>query len=218
VPAREKRAREKVVAADSVIFRRAGRQAAATPYINQNSSATTTATINIEPPLVNDNDSDDDSSDDDDILQYRDIQPGEYGGTESLDRYLGLIGRNFKDIDDGIEFCIVSVCREVPDTRGRRRYKGLCFKYKHVNKPTEFEYTPCQELLNSSWCRWNETNSASARQNRANDRHNSPPIRRVRGKKTVSAIRVTEELPTRNLRTRITKRKRGDEDSNTSDP
>ena len=209
VPARERRVREAVVAADSVVYRRAGRQAAATPYVSSISVAPVNPNISIQ---ADDSDS---SDNEDNIIQYQDIQPGEQvSSTESIDRYLEFIGRTFKDIDEDIDFRVVSVCKEIPDTRGRRTYNGMCFRYQHVKAPTEFEYTPCQELLNSTWCRWNTTSSASARENRASGRHNST-VPGKRGK--VASKTKSNEPPSRTLRSRYTKRKRADEDDHSDD-
>jgi hypothetical protein len=58
------------------------------------------------------------------------------------------------------------VCRE--NIPGRRiAFAKLYFKYHEVGGSGEFEYTPCTEMLNSSWCQWQQTPSAAARGERA---------------------------------------------------
>jgi hypothetical protein len=52
------------------------------------------------------------------------------------------------DLDAEITFVIDSVCRE-DNSRRRRSFAQLCFKYHDVYWPGEFEYTPCLEVLNS---------------------------------------------------------------------
>jgi hypothetical protein len=197
VPARERRPREKVVAADSVMFRRPGRQPSATPYAAAANELVAQADTVMNASTINNSVTQANSSDEEDELNYQDVARDDHGcGTEALDRYLAYVGRSFKDVDENDEeFCIVSICKELP-VRGRRRsFNGLCFKYQHVNAPTEFEYTPCQELLNSTWCSWNSTTSASARQSRATERVNSlnvPIAARstIRGKQASVALKL----------------------------
>ena len=72
----------------------------------------------------------------------------------------------FIDRDDDRLYEIDSVCRE--DLPGRRAsFANLFFRYHDVDTPDVFEYTPCMEVLNSSWCQWQQTPSAAAREQRA---------------------------------------------------
>ena len=168
--------REKVVAADSVTFRRPGRIASATPYISQGEAATTvlqptqgSAAISqsIESsraPRVDDSDSDSDS----DTMEYIDVDLATTTGIEA--EYIRKVGLEFDDADDNVCFLIVGVCRE--DAPGRRKsFAKLFYKYREVNKlDGELHYTPCLELINSRWCRWRQSTTATARDKRIAER------------------------------------------------
>jgi hypothetical protein len=147
-----------VVCADSLNYRCPARKAANTPYVSSNSA----------PPVASQReqiagDSDSDSSGEI-TYDFVDVTCSSSRGTDAT--YHNKVGLKFIDEDDDRMFKIVSVCRE--NIPGRRvSFASLFFKYHDVDTPDSFEYTPCMEVINSSWCKWQETPSAAARGQRA---------------------------------------------------
>ena len=89
VPARARRVREQVIAADSVSFRRPDRRAAPTPYISADAVAVPPAPVPRAVVVASaDNDDTSDSSASAMELLYSDIVAGSRVGTESEGRFL----------------------------------------------------------------------------------------------------------------------------------
>ena len=148
IPGRARKSRERIICADSVNFRRAGRKAASTPYAALGSSSTAPASSSRAPALADrdQNDASDDSSED--VYDYIDVDSS-CSSRDVEGSYHAKVGKTFIDTDDDALFIIDSVCRE--NIPGRRNsFAMLNFKYHEVEGSGEFEYTPCTEILNSS--------------------------------------------------------------------
>lgn len=174
VPGRARKSRERVVCTDSVNFRRPGRKAASTPYAEVSSGSE--APLSNRAP-ANTGDSDDSA---DDFYDYIDVDSS-CSSRDVVSTYHDKVGMTFVDVDedDAPLYIIDSVCRE--NIPGRRvSFAKLYFKYHEVDGSGEFEYTPCTEMLNSTWCQWQQTPSATARGERATRRVAPPDRRRLR--------------------------------------
>jgi hypothetical protein len=172
VPGRARKSRERVVCTDSVNFRRPGRKAASTPYAAAGSSNEGPSSNRVPSNAADSEDSADD------FYDYIDIDSSS-SSREVVSIYHDKVGMRFVDIDedDAPLYIIDSVCRE--NIPGRRvSFAKLYFKYHEVEGSGEFEYTPCTEMLNSTWCQWQQTPSATARDERATRRVDTPTDRR----------------------------------------
>ena len=135
----------------------------------------------------------DDSDDSEYNLSYIDVEQAD-SSTSAEAAFLARVGMEFIDLDDHVTFVIDSVCRK-NNSRRRVSFAQLFFKYHDVDRPGEFEYTPCLEVLNSTWCQWKQTASSSAREQRVAKRQatmsdrssrevDSPPKKQTKRKKT----------------------------------
>ena len=180
--------RSNVLCADSVNFRCHGRRPAGTPYIEP--TATSVASVPAPARAKSSHDSSSDSDDEEDEYAFIDVDSCSSSGVDST--YHAKVGLSFIDIDDNTTYMIDSVCRE-DKPHCRASFAKLFYKYHSIGTPAEYEYTPCHEVLNSSWCKWLETASASARSQRAakrpavvalpqQDAHSSSSVRVTRSK------------------------------------
>jgi hypothetical protein len=72
-------------------------------------------------------------------------------------QFAAKIGQALLDTEDSLNFKVVAVCRSSNGAEGQ-----LFFKYFDTDKfpsapptePTDFEYTPCTELLSAGWVTW----------------------------------------------------------------
>lgn len=126
-------------------------------------------------------DGDDSDDSEESAYDFIDVTCSSSRGAEAT--YHSKVGMQFVDIDDDRLYQIDSVCRE--DVPGRRvSFAQLFFRYHAVDTPNVFEYTPCMEVINSSWCEWQQTPSAAARVQRAarRMRSKSPEARVTRSR------------------------------------
>lgn len=150
--------REKIICADSLNFRCPGRKADNTPYVAADTAPAAQRQRNRS------SDSSDDESSGESTFGFIDVTSSCSRGAEAS--YHRKVGMRFIDTDDDRLYEIDSVCRE--DVPGRRvSFANLFFRYHDVDTPAVFEYTPCMEVLNSSWCQWQQTPDAAAREQRA---------------------------------------------------
>ena len=175
VPGRARKSRERVVCADSVNFRRPGRKASSTPYAALGETNAVPAASRLS-AHADETRCDDSDASGDDLYDYIDVDSS-CSSRAVEGTYHAKVGMQFVDTDDDAVFVIDSVCRE--NIPGRRSsFAKLYFKYHEVDGSGEFEYTPCMEMLNSSWCQWQQTPSAAARSDRAARRVELPSDRR----------------------------------------
>ena len=151
IPGRARRFREKIVSADSLNFRCPGRKAANTPYVNKDAAPA------AQRQRGQSSDSSDGESSAECTSGFVDVNSSSSRGAEAA--YHKKVGMKFIDTDDDRLYEIDSVCRE--DLPGRRAsFANLFFRYHDVDTPDVFEYTPCMEVLNSSWWCQQQTPSA----------------------------------------------------------
>jgi hypothetical protein len=169
-----------VVTAPSVVVNRLGGRraaAAATPFLPVVQPAvqpiveptppvhTTVARANTEYDTEDSND-DDERSENENINNYvyNDIH---VAPSSDVAVFLERVGCTFTEVDDGVDMKILSVCagRKVGDKRTGESGLQYFYKYCTIGESIEF-FTPCREVLNSTWAHWHP------RQGRAERLHN----------------------------------------------
>lgn len=81
-------------------------------------------------------------------LDYTELKGDALIGTD-CEEYIKVLDRIFEDTEDGVRFLIVNICVSSDPTL------GFFFKYCEADSDaTEFEYTPCSELMEASWVKW----------------------------------------------------------------
>lgn len=81
-------------------------------------------------------------------LDYTDINADDLVGTES-EVYGTKLNKVFEDTEDGVRFIITNICVSTDPSL------GFFFKYREeIDKTSDFEYTPCSEILEASWVKW----------------------------------------------------------------
>lgn len=178
---------------DSVKFRCPGRKPDATPYITPGNLASAPATARRRDDGFS---SSDESEEDSSVAGYN-YNDVDCSRTDVDSAYVAKIGCEFLDQDDNTMFRIIGICIE---DKPRGRYGDFYFKYHNVNESaSNIEYTPCREILNSSWCQWQQTASSSARQKRAASRVEQPPA--ISGRRGRDAESGTSRVTRRRTRT-----------------
>ena len=81
--------------------------------------------------------------------------------------FLNKVGHTLLDTDDNIRFRILAVCERRKQSGRGRSNNEFFYQYQEADdENAEMQYTPCREMLNSNWAKWEATSEACNRASR----------------------------------------------------